>query len=299
MWRDDPAAGATGQGSLHAARARVRARVRSLRRAAGDHHGNGELWVALPPRGELVAVPADAGTQGWVTTDVREGGAVGMTFGWTRGPGVEGPLEISGRRLDATAPPLGAEIQDYGPSGFQPSTIVFPTEGCWEVTGRAELTFVLRFVDEVTDRTGQARNAPGDCPVTIPNGDAPPRPAAPLNHGENGIWTSLPARGVAVAVAPGSKLTPDSVPGAMPVRGGAIELRFWLWSRRRAREPFTITGRLLGARGRPLAAEVRDPRATDFSSRLTFPRQGCWKITGRSGADALSFVVYLIDELRR
>jgi hypothetical protein len=32
---------------------------------------------------------------------------------------------------------------------------------------------------------------------------------------------------------------------------------------------------------------------------LSFAREGCWKITGRSGADVLSFVAYLIDELRR
>lgn len=268
----------------------------------GDHHGNGELWVALPARGELVAVPPGDESQGWVTTDVREDRSVGVKFGWTRGPGVEGRLEISGRRLDAKAPPLGSEIQDYGPSGFQPSTIVFPTEGCWKITGRAgdaELSFVLRFVDKVTDPSAAARKAPDDCPVTIPNGDAPSRAAAPLNHGENGVWTLLPPSGVAVAVAPGSKLTPDSVLGAVRRRTAAIELGFWLWSRESARKPFTITGRRLGARSRPLVAKVRDPRATDFSSRLVFPEDGCWRITGRSGGDALTFVVYLVDELRR
>ena len=33
----------------------------------------------------------------------------------------------------------------YGEKGFQPSALFFPTEGCWEVTGRvrdATLTFV-------------------------------------------------------------------------------------------------------------------------------------------------------------
>jgi hypothetical protein len=268
--------------------------------APGDYHGNGKLWTALPARGVLVAVPPGAEGQGWVTTDVREDGSVGMKFGWTRGSGVEGRLEIRGRRLDGKAPPLEAEIQDYGPSGFQPSTIVFPSEGCWEVTGRsgdAELTFVLRFVDEVTDRGARVK-APNDCPVTIPNGNAPAQPVAPLNHGENGVWTFFPARGVIVAVAPGSKLTPDSVTGAVRRRGGAIEL-FWVWSRKRDSPAFSITGRRLDARSRPLEAEVRDPRATDFSSRLIFPEAGCWRITGRAGADALTFVVYLVDELHR
>jgi hypothetical protein len=73
-----------------------------------------------------------------------------MKFPWWRGPGVVGALAITGRRLgpqaDKSAPPLQAEIpQGYGETGFQASALVFPTEGCWEVTGRAgeaALTFV-------------------------------------------------------------------------------------------------------------------------------------------------------------
>jgi hypothetical protein len=41
---------------------------------------------------------------------------------------------------------MGANIPSgYGDSGFQATGIIFPTEGCWEVTGRvgeASLTFV-------------------------------------------------------------------------------------------------------------------------------------------------------------
>jgi hypothetical protein len=48
--------------------------------------------------------------------------------------------------LDGAAPPLSTSIPDgYGPTGFQASGVTFPTEGCWEVTGRvgnASLTFV-------------------------------------------------------------------------------------------------------------------------------------------------------------
>lgn len=59
-------------------------------------------------------------------------------------------MTIEGRRLDAPAPPLWAEIPEgYRNIGFQPSGIVFPTEGCWEVTGKvgdASLTFVTLVV---------------------------------------------------------------------------------------------------------------------------------------------------------
>jgi hypothetical protein len=69
-----------------------------------------------------------------------------MKFVWWRG--VKGQLSIEGRRLDADAPPLRASIPDgYGDSGVQASALIFPTEGCWEVTGRvgdAALTFITR-----------------------------------------------------------------------------------------------------------------------------------------------------------
>jgi hypothetical protein len=76
---------------------------------------------------------------------VNPNGAIAMKFPWDRG--VKGRLEIKGRRLDADAPRLRAHVSDYGLTGFQPSTLVFPTEGCWEVTGRVDgssLTFVTR-----------------------------------------------------------------------------------------------------------------------------------------------------------
>jgi hypothetical protein len=75
-------------------------------------------------------------------------GSLAMKWWWWRG--VEGPLTITGRRLDAPAPPLQAEIPEgYEESGFQASALIFPSEGCWEVNGRvgeAMLTFVTLVV---------------------------------------------------------------------------------------------------------------------------------------------------------
>ncbi|HEV8516840.1 MAG TPA: hypothetical protein VGQ47_04275 [Candidatus Limnocylindrales bacterium] len=69
-----------------------------------------------------------------------------MKFPWWRGAGVAGELNITGRRLDAPAAPLRAELPDgYGDTGFRASGLIFSTSGCWEVTARvgaAELTFV-------------------------------------------------------------------------------------------------------------------------------------------------------------
>lgn len=87
-------------------------------------HGNGALWISLwasviAPRPELI----------------RSDGSVELKFGWWRG--IPGTLTIEGRRLDGPGPPLGASVPTgYEPTGFQPSGITFPSEGCWEITGR-------------------------------------------------------------------------------------------------------------------------------------------------------------------
>lgn len=98
--------------------------------------GNDDLWVGgLGPGGVL---PADERM-------VEEDGSIGWKLGWWRY--VRGSLEITGRRLDGGAPPLRASVPDgYGSTGFQAAGVYFPTDGCWEVTGRvgeASLTFVV------------------------------------------------------------------------------------------------------------------------------------------------------------
>jgi hypothetical protein len=101
----------------------------------GASYGNGTLWVGgLWPHG-VIAV-------GHGFVDDR--GRVRMKFGWWTN--VPGRLDIIGRRLDRPAPPVRGVVPDgYGPRGFQPSGVIFPTEGCWEITGsvhRTELSFV-------------------------------------------------------------------------------------------------------------------------------------------------------------
>ena len=109
---------------------------------AASVSGDSRLNVVLGwPDGEVVFRP---GGPGFITSD----GALGMKFGWYRG--VRGRLTIEGRRLDGDASPLRAEVNSgYGDSGFQATYIIFPTPGCWEVTGRvadASVTFITRVV---------------------------------------------------------------------------------------------------------------------------------------------------------
>lgn len=65
---------------------------------------------------------------------------------WIRPRGTQ--LKVSGRRLDAKAPPLKVGIPCCYPTGFQVSGTRFPTEGCWEVRARAGAS-QLRFVTRV------------------------------------------------------------------------------------------------------------------------------------------------------
>jgi len=67
----------------------------------------------------------------------------GVKVGWFRPAGAA--LEITGQRLDGTAPPLEAHIPCCYPTRFQATGLFFPT-GCWEVAAKAaesKLSFVV------------------------------------------------------------------------------------------------------------------------------------------------------------
>ena len=105
--------------------------------------GNGQIWTNLWPNGVVLFRKGGAG---FVLPD----GSLKMKFLWWLA--VNGPLTITGRRLDAPAPSLKAEMSPRARgAGFQPSLLVFPTSGCWEVTAKAggsTLTFVTAVVKE-------------------------------------------------------------------------------------------------------------------------------------------------------
>jgi len=87
-----------------------------------------------------------AGGAGFIDTD----GALGMKWPWVRR--IAGDLIVGGRRLDGDAPPARSYMNfGYGNRGFQATYLVFPSPGCWEITGRLgdrSLTFVVRVVAE-------------------------------------------------------------------------------------------------------------------------------------------------------
>jgi len=100
---------------------------------------------------ELLVIVAGALTAFWWFVPVTGGGALGMKFPWMRG--VRGTLKITGRRLDGAAGPIRLEANDnYGEIGFQPSYLIFPKPGCWEVSAQvgeradSRITFVTKVV---------------------------------------------------------------------------------------------------------------------------------------------------------
>ncbi len=96
-------------------------------------YGTDELSVTLPNAGSLQSNLLD------------EQGRIWDKFLFWGSSGDEG-IEITGRRLDADAPPLISDGIQPGISGGLATGITFPTTGCWEVTtdrGDLSLTFVM------------------------------------------------------------------------------------------------------------------------------------------------------------
>ena len=106
-------------------------------------HGNGKLWTILPPRV----------LRGGAFPEYGELAREVQIDWWEMGRGL---LTIKGTRLDGPAEPLHVERWGrWGPlrgadgTSHVMATVIFPTEGCWEITGKiydiddSALTFVV------------------------------------------------------------------------------------------------------------------------------------------------------------
>lgn len=108
--------------------------------------------MSIPANGVLRLRPDDAikfgPLTGWRSTEVQ----------WLRDDGIEGFVIVSGQRLDEQSDlspqtPLSPQRQ-YVLLGPVKTGLAFPSEGCWEVTGRVgehSITWMVevRFEDEV------------------------------------------------------------------------------------------------------------------------------------------------------
>jgi len=242
-----------------------------------SHHGNGLLWTTLWPEGTVFFEPDGPGQR----SDLD--GSLSMKWPWWRGADT-GPLTIEGRRLDADAPPLGASIPDGYSFDFQATALIFPTPGCWEVTGavgEATLSFVVRVLSnyppfvryEVGDMTLDS------CPVTQPNGVLPPGDDEALAYGSGSVSTYL---------WPDGRVTAES--DQVEVRAdGSLAVEWW-WLRWTT-VLLEVSGRRLDAASQPLRTEGLGASGEGvMRSVLVFPDPGCWEVTARMGDSGIVFI---------
>ena len=95
----------------------------------GTWYGDDRIWLGLPEGGAIRAnqLPFSLKIPSWQTA--------------------AGPVAITGRRLDGPGSATGTVPEPIHGSGFQPSSVVFPTPGCWEVTYSVDsqpLRFIVR-----------------------------------------------------------------------------------------------------------------------------------------------------------
>jgi hypothetical protein len=128
----------------------------------------------------------------------------------------------------------------------------------------------------------------GTCPLSLPNGRMPPGVNdVGANHGNGKMWTTMWPHNVLIA-------TPDYIEA-----DGSVWMKWpWWWRRRFGRE-LAITGRRLNGDAPPLTAYVPDGYEVGFApSGITFPREGCWEVTGRVGEASLTFVTLVLKAAR-
>jgi hypothetical protein len=115
----------------------------------------GQGWPTLffQNRYLRVHVSSDGGLLAFRQRD----GTFFQKLGWSPRRGLRGRLVVSGRRLDASSPPMrvlgvhwGYAYSGFSRRGGWASAVTFPSgEGCWRITGRVRrvtLSYVVRVV---------------------------------------------------------------------------------------------------------------------------------------------------------
>lgn len=242
----------------------------------GDY-GNAWLWTSLWIWGEDgVHVPASAIDADGIAQDLK--------WSWYRF--VPGTLSITGRRLDAEAPPLTAWVPSgYGDRGFQVSGLTFPTEGCWEVMGHlgeADLTFVVtvdRLDPSIPSLSVPPQTPVDPCPVTRPNGDHAPGIASHSgDHGNGLIWTNL-----ARIVSMSNGATPAATSSTIDVP--------WFWSDQRVGSLKVSGWRLDASSPMPLITINPGTRDGWQIATIDFPGSGCWEVMAQVGPAQLAVII--------
>jgi hypothetical protein len=127
------------------------------------------------------------------------------------------------------------------------------------------------------------------CPVTIPRGRKPPpsSAASPEWHGNGFLWTRLAQDGV---FAP----PPENVGWPGDPKGSIGTKLYWF---ARIGGIFTLKGQRLDAPSSPLVVHSVNRGQSDvwrgptWATAVTFPSEGCWRLTARVEDISLTFVL--------
>jgi hypothetical protein len=169
-------------------------------------------------------------------------------------------------------------------------TIAYWCPGC-AASSRGR-TFFVQDAEQFTKRyRTQARlriEATASCPVTLPNGNRPPRQPRNVGWYGNGLlWAGLTADGV--DAAPPDRVDPN----------GAIANKL-LWVTTPPTQVPTLAGERIDATAAPLRVlgmnhgSFSSAANPSFMSPVVFPMAGCWRLTARVGDISLTYVVRVV-----
>ena len=140
---------------------------------------------------------------------------------------------------------------------------------------------------------GDQASAGFHCPLTIPNGQAPPgERQSPSDIGNGRLWTLLPTDGK-LAITTKVPSPPGTTFGELH-HDGSLATRFPWWGGPSAGRRLRISGRRLDQHARPLRARIAAgfTAAPHFwATSITFASEGCWQVTGTAGTAKLAFVL--------
>jgi hypothetical protein len=118
------------------------------------------------------------------------------------------------------------------------------------------------------------------CPITRPNGSIPPSVSGSGWHGDGSLWVEFPS--------------PLNVVVLQRAADGSLETKFPWW--RGASGILGIAGKRLDGPAPPLTAEVPGGYGDTGiqPTRLHFPTEGCWQVTGQVGEASLTVVTLVL-----
>jgi hypothetical protein len=194
--------------------------------------------------------------------------------------------------LAFTVPPL--ESGSYAAAVWCPGCARYGRRSTFSVLGVGSGT-AARFRPLMLLRVAAQPVTAESCPVTTPNGSTPPglrrrRPPGPQPldwYGNGALFTGL---------TPGGVFTPRPV-DVEP--DGSISTK-WYWLAAGVDGSLIVQGRMRDSASAPLQVHrVNRGRLSGFNGAtwatpITFPTEGCWKLTARVEDVSLSFVVRVV-----